>query len=305
MKTDLDLPPEELPWECVLESKPTIGEVPVWSGEESSMYWIDVYAGLLNRTHVDSGETTTWSVSETIGCYGLIEGEAAALVALQSGIYRLDFGTGGLEKKFDPPYDASRFRFNDGRTDKRGRFWVGNMPLKSLEGPMPIGESAFWYVNGAELRFGVDKMTIANGIAFNSDGSVLYLADDPSQSVLAFDYNNETGETSNRRPFATVPGGVTLDGAAVNTDDNYWIALPRQGTIAKFRPDGTLDRIIKSPTARPAMVCFGGPDLDQLYVTTMTRNYPSEEALKADPLAGAMFRVRVGATGLAEPKVVL
>jgi sugar lactone lactonase YvrE len=305
MKTDLDLAPEELPWECVLESKPTIGEVPVWSGEENSMYWIDVYNGLLNRTNVDNGETAAWPVDETIGCYGLIQGEAAALVALQSGIYRLDFGTGNLEKRFDPPYDPERFRFNDGRADARGRFWVGNMPLKSLAGPMPTGESAFWCVDGSDLRFGVDKMTIANGIAFSSDSTVLYLADDPSQSVLAFDYDLEAGQTSDRRVFVTVPSGVTLDGAAVDTEDNYWIALPRQGIIAKFRPDGSLDRVIKSPTQRPAMVCFGGQDLDQMYVVTMTRNYPSEEALKADPLAGAMFRVNVGATGLPEPKVVL
>ena len=305
MKTDLDLAPEELPWECVLESKPTIGEVPVWAGAENSMYWIDVYNGLLNRTNVDNGHTDTWDVHETIGCYGLIEGEAAALVALQSGIYRLDFGTGNLEKRIDPPYDPERFRFNDGRADARGRFWVGNMPLKSLSGPRPDGVSNFWYVENGELNFGVDKMTIANGIAFNADSTVLYLADDPSQSVLAFDYDLDTAKATNRRAFCTVPSGVTLDGAAVDTENNYWIALPRQETIAKFRPDGSLDRIIKSPTRRPAMVCFGGPDLGQLYVVTMTNNYPSKEELAADPLAGGMFRVNVGATGLPEPKVVL
>jgi sugar lactone lactonase YvrE len=305
VKTDLDLAPEELPWECVLESKPTIGEVPVWAGAENSMYWIDVYNGLLNRTNVDNGRTDTWDVHETIGCYGLIEGEAAALVALQSGIYRLDFGTGNLEKRIDPPYDPERFRFNDGRADARGRFWVGNMPLKSLSGPRPDKVSNFWYVENGELNFGVDKMTIANGIAFNADSTVLYLADDPSQSVLAFDYDLDTAKATNRRAFCTVPGGVTLDGAAVDTENNYWIALPRQETIAKFRPDGSLDRIIKSPTRRPAMVCFGGQDLGQLYVVTMTNNYPSKEELAADPLAGGMFRVNVGATGLPEPKVVL
>lgn len=305
MKTDFELDHERVTWELVLESKPGIGEVPVWSGDENCMYWIDVYAGLLNRTDVGTKETRTWEVGETIGCYGLIEGENAALVALQSGIYRLDLDSGKLEKRFDAPYDAERFRFNDGRTDRRGRLWVGNMPLKSLDGPMPIGESAFWYVDEGELKFGVDKMTIANGIAFSTDGSVLYLADDPNNSVLAFDYDNDTGRAANRRAFVTVPDGVTLDGAAVDTEDNYWIALPRQGTIAKFRRDGSLERIIDAPTSRPAMVSFGGPDLDQLYVTTMTRNYPSPEALAAEPLAGAMFRVDVGAQGLPEPKVVL
>ena len=87
-------------------------------------------------------------------------GIACVVLALQSGIYRLDLGSGNLDKRFDPPYDPSRFRFNDGRTDRRGRFWVGNMPLKSLAGPVPVGESAFWYVEGGELRPGVDKMTI-------------------------------------------------------------------------------------------------------------------------------------------------
>jgi L-arabinonolactonase len=305
MSSNFELPSEEVAWELVLESKPGIGEVPIWAGDENKMYWIDVYAGLLNRSDVDTKQTQTWEVGETIGCYGLIAGEDAALVALQSGIYRLDLGSGALEKRFDAPYDAERFRFNDGRADRRGRFWVGNMPLKSIEGPIPVGESAFWFVDGGELKFGVDKMTIANGIAFSTDGSLLYLADDPNQSVIVLDYDNETGEAANRRTFLTVPEGVTLDGAAVDTEDNYWIALPRQGKVAKFRRDGSLERIIKAPTSRPAMVSFGGPDLDQLYVTTMTRNYPTPEALAAEPLAGAMFRVDVGAHGLPEPKVVL
>jgi L-arabinonolactonase len=300
---NFEMQPETPDWECVLESKPGIGEVPIWSIEEDSIYWIDVYAGLLNRSDLKTRQTQTWSTPETIGSYALIEGEAAALVALQSGIYRLDFESGKIDKRFDAPYDPEKFRFNDGRCDRQGRFWVGNMPLRHREGPFPVGESAFWWPDGAELRFGVGKMTIANGIAFSVSGDRLYLADAPTSSVVLFDYDNETGKATNRRTFATVPESMSLDGATVDTEDNYWIASPKNGCILKFTPDGAIDRIIKAPTLKPAMVCFGGPDLRSLYVTTMTRNYPSQEALHSEPLAGGIFKLDVGAQGVPEPKV--
>jgi hypothetical protein len=200
--------PDAVQWERVAETSADLGEVPIWCSEESRLYWIDVYEGLLHRTDPESGKTETWSTRETIGCYALTDVEHVVAVALQSGIYRLDLQGGALEKIFDAPYDPARWRFNDGRADRRGRFWVGNMPLRSLAGPQPQGQSSFWRVEGAEMQLGVEGITVANGIAFGPQDDVLYLADRPTWSIQAFDYDIDTGVASNRRTFVHLPEGM-------------------------------------------------------------------------------------------------
>ena len=35
--------------ECVLDIRAELGECPIWSAEENALYWIDIYAGRLNR----------------------------------------------------------------------------------------------------------------------------------------------------------------------------------------------------------------------------------------------------------------
>jgi L-arabinonolactonase len=295
--------PEEPTWHCVLEAKAQIGEVPIWSAAESRLFWIDVTGQQLNRTEPDTGETTSWSTPETVGCYALDKGDEAAVVALQSGIFHLDLGSGRFEKMVDAPYDVQRFRFNDGRCDRSGRFWVGNMPLRTpgSTDPEPIGESAFWCLDGSDLRMGFEGITVANGIAFSPAGDVMYVADRPTWSIIAFDYDSRAGSTSGRRTFAPVPEGMVPDGAAVDADGGYWIALFRAGLIARFDPDGSLDRLVKAPMSLPTMVCFGGPGLRTLFVTT-ARRHLDEEGLRREPLAGAIFRCDVGATGIDEPR---
>jgi L-arabinonolactonase len=303
MSLNFDIRPEEPSWDLVLDAQAQIGEVPIWSVGESSLFWIDVFGQRLNRTDPRTGETQTWSTPETVGCYALCEGDQAAVVALQSGIFHLDLGSGRFDKMVDAPYDVQRFRFNDGRCDRAGRFWVGNMPLRTpgSSEPESIGESAFWCLDDHGLRMGFGGITVANGIAFSPQSDVIYVADRPTWSILAYDYDLGTGAASNRRTFTRVPEGMVPDGAAVDADGGYWIALFRAGLIARFRPDGGLDRLVKAPMSLPTMVTFGGPDLRTLFVTT-ARRHLDEEGIRREPLAGAIFRCDVGVTGLEEPR---
>lgn len=292
---------ETVAWECVLEPEVGIGEAPVWSPDQRCLFWIDVFAGRLHRTDPDSGITRTWELQETIGSFVLVEGTSSAVVALQSGIHLLDLESGERQLLHAAPYDPSRFRFNDGRCDRQGRFWVGNNPLAGVS-PRPVGASAFWCLEQSGLRLGVTGTTIANGIAFSPDGGTLYLADDESQSILAFDYDTTRGEASNRRVLASVPAGSVIDGAAVDTRGGYWVALPKNGLIARYTPEGELDRVIDAPTSFPTMVCFGGDDLRQMYVTTGRKDYDGVSP-EPEPRAGGIFRCDVGEQGIPEPRL--
>jgi len=284
-------------WECVLEARANVGECPIWSAEQRVLFWIDVYKPALYRTEPESGTTDSWLLPATVGSYAL-QAEGRAIVALSTGIYDLDLRSKHLTLLGEAPYDTRQYRFNDGRCDRQGRFWVGTTRLPTSS--RPNGSSAFWRFDQRGLSLEVQGTTTANGIAFSPDGRTLYLADEPNGQILALTYDPETGTASDLRTFACVPEGTVPDGAAVDSDGGYWIALIRAGRILRFGPDGTLDRELKAPCSTPTMVCFGGPGLGTLYVTTARRPL-DEEGLGREPLAGAIFRSDVGARGVSEP----
>ena len=101
--------------------------------------------------------------------------------------------------------------------------------------------------------------------------------------------------------FVQVESGVILDGAAVDVEGGYWIALYDAGKVVRYRPDGLLDREIVLPVTRPTMLAFGGSDLQTLYITTASHRL-SPEQRAAQPLAGGIFAVEAGVRGLPEPR---
>jgi sugar lactone lactonase YvrE len=138
-------------------------------------------------------------------------------------------------------------------------------------------------------------------MAFSPDGRTMYLSDShPSvQKIWAFDYDTSTGTPSHRRLFVdmqSLPGRP--DGAAVDVDGCYWICGNDAGLVHRFTPQGKLDQSLSVPVKKPAMCAFGGPALDTLFVTTIR---PSGIDLSDQPHAGAVFALRPGVQGMAEP----
>jgi sugar lactone lactonase YvrE len=290
---------EEPEWTCVVPAEAEVSEVPLWSGD--ALYWIDIFAPSLNRVSAD-GASRTWPLPELGGSFALCEGGRDALVAIGDGLHLLALESGELRRVAHAPYDRAHFRFNDGRCDARGRFWVGT--LRERTSDMPDGSGAFWRFDRDGLHRVIEGVTIANGIAFNPSGDAMYIADSVSSEVWAFDYDLDTGAVGTRRRFAALPAGTTPDGAAVDTDGCYWVTLFGAGRILRFAPDGRLDRELRAPVSYPTMVAFGGSGLDVMYVTSARRPLSPEERAR-EPLAGGLFACTVGATGIAEPRFAL
>jgi sugar lactone lactonase YvrE len=128
----------------------------------------------------------------------------------------------------------------------------------------------------------------------------MYIADRPNWQLLAFDFDADTAEVTNRRRFASVSEGQIPDGAAVDVEGGYWIAIFGAGRILRFLPDGTLDRELLAPVSHPTMVAFGGAELSDLYVTS-SRHFASA-VVSEEPQAGGVFRTSVKVAGLREPR---
>jgi len=280
---------------CVLDARAKLGECPVWSVRERALYWVDINAPSLNRFDPASGRNTVIPMPASIGCFALRE-LGGFIVALRDGIW-LAHSDGTLDRRIlKAPYDPATHRFNDGRCDRRGRFFAGSMNERR------DAESA------TLLRVDLDGtmtealagMTISNGLAWSPDGRTMYHADTPTHTVRAFDYDLDTGVPSRPRVFAQWQGETDRpDGGTVDSAGNYWTAFFRGGKVLQIAPSGETLAEYAIPAMCPTMCAFGGPDLKTLYVTTARQNRDDEELARL-PHSGGLFAMRVTVPGLPE-----
>ena len=287
-------------FECVLDAKAALGECPMWHQGEQRLYWIDAERNELHRFDPVTGIDECRQLDDHIGSFGFRKG-GGLVAALGSCFGFVDFGSGRIEPIVEVEADKTNTTFNDGRAAPGGRFFAGTMGV-------PVDprftRGAFYRLDpGGKVTQICDGMGTSNGLAFSPDGHILYHADSlPSvQTIWAWDHDPETGAVENRRVFATTHDLLGRpDGATVDAEGFYWSANVDGWQIVRFAPDGTIDRTIAVPVQKPSMPCFGGPDLDILFVTSISDG--GFAAMEPDqPLAGGLFACQPGVKGLLEP----
>jgi L-arabinonolactonase len=273
-----------------------IGEGPVWDVAEQALYFIDILGKKVLRFDPVSGETRDWAVPDVIGSMALRAG-GGAVVALATGVHTLDFDSGACAMLATSSDLNEMVQLADGKVDRRGRFIVG-----SSDRAMEQARGKLYVLEGdATLREIDSGIIIANGPCWSPDNSILYHSDSIRNTVFAYDYDIETGTAANRREFASTAelGGIP-DGATIDADGCMWMAICEGQKVVQFRPDGALERVIDMPVKCPASVMFGGPALDQLYVTSLSPAFLGREEA---PLDGCTFVIEgLGVTGLPEPR---
>lgn len=287
----------DTPFRCVLDTKSKLSESPTWSADEQALWFVDIAAPSLHRFDPATGAHAVMPMPSSIGCMGL-RAQGGVVVALRDGVWLAD-AHGRLERKVaDAPYDPAHHRFNDGRVDRQGRFWVGSMNERR------DAASAALYRLDADHSFHrvLDGITVSNGLAWSPDGRTMYHADTPTLTVRAFDFDPASGMPSNPRTFARWERETDRpDGAAVDGAGHYWIAHFRGGKVVELDPSGHTVREMAFPAMCPTMCAFGGPDLKTLYVTSARQDRPADE-LERFPRSGGVFAMRVDVPGITEPR---
>jgi sugar lactone lactonase YvrE len=287
--------------DLALDAKATIGESPLWSAAEGALYWIDIEKPALYRFEPASGALRSWPLTSDVGGFALLEKPPGALVALRSGLHRLDFGSGALTPLVKSPFDPRLFRFNEGACDAKGRFWIGVMfdPLEQASQKQKGALHSFTFEAG--LKSEADLSDLHNGMAWSPDGGTFYLSHSYKQRIFAHPYDLETGQMGEGGLLATLPDEAGIpDGAAVDVEGGYWMACHGGGRLRRLHPDGSVDRDIMLPVSQPTMCAFGGAGLDELYVTS-ARDSLSPGQLKEEPLAGGILCLRPGERGMVRP----
>jgi sugar lactone lactonase YvrE len=277
-----------------------LGESPLWHPDEQALYWCDIPGHQLNRWQPDSGRHSHWDMPcEPSCCAPLLGG--GLLLAMRDGLWCFDTASGERRRLADPPYDPTRQRFNDGKADAQGRFWVGTIDDQRQP------DAALYRLADGRLQRIAGGITVSNGLAFSPDGRTLYWSDTKAHVVWAFDLDDGDGSLSRQRVFQQfAPRSVDQppaayggrpDGAAVDSQGAYWVAMFEGQRLLRLAPDGRLLAELVLPVCCPTMPCFGGPDLRTLYITTARDHRPAAE-LAAQPLAGCVLQLRVDVPGL-------
>ncbi len=288
-------------WTALPVAPALLGESPFWHPDEAALYWCDIPGRALHRWVPASAAHTAWALPSEPGCCAPLPG-GDLLLACRDGLFRFHPPTGERRRLAGPPYDPARERFNDGKADPQGRFWVGTI----YEPRTPPDAALYRWADG-RLEHMVGDITVSNGLAFSPDGRTMYRSDTTAHRIYALDFDGSDGSLSRQRVFAEFPvkqAGQDLssyggrpDGAAVDAEGAYWCAMFEGQRLLRFAPDGRLLQEVPLPVRCPTMPCFGGPDLRTLYVTTARHNRPADE-LAAQPLAGAVLSCRVDVPGL-------
>jgi sugar lactone lactonase YvrE len=279
-----------------------LGESPLWHPVEQVLYWCDIPGHALNRFDPKTGAHQVWPFDTDVACCApLMDG--ALLLALRTGLVRFDPASGAAMPLTDKtPYDPKIERFNDGKADPQGRFWVGTI-YEPRDPPL----AALYRLAGGKLDKIADKITVSNGLAWSPDARTMYWADTKAHVVYAFDFERTDGSITNQRVFASFPGkavdqdlaayGGRPDGAAMDAQGGCWVAMFEGARLLRLSPEGSITHELKLPVRCPTMPCFGGADLKTLYITTAREKRAADEVAR-EPLAGCVLQLRVDVPGL-------
>lgn len=267
-----------------------LGENALWHPVLQRFYWIDIEIGRLHWLGADLQQVHHVDLPERIGSFGILDASSDApyqfVLALQSGFALFHPQSFKLRWLARPEQHIRGNRFNDGRTDRQGRFWAGSMVEHQYQTPQ-CGALYQLGPQGQALRH-LRQLQISNGLCWSLDGRVMYHADSPRHQIWRYDYVPASATLSNGRLFAEFAENASPDGATVDAEDYVWTALWGTSTVVRLDRNGQVCMTITLPVSQPSSVAIGGKHGDLLFITT-SRLGLNDQQLAEQPAAGELF----------------
>ena len=280
------------PITCIAKSNDRLGEGCMWDEKEQALWWLDIAVpSRIHKLAPATGAHRSWQFNVMLTAMAL-KPDGTLLVGGEYGLYHFNPASGALSE-FAQPENIKGNRGNDGAADAGGRFWFGTMQ----QNIGPKGEDLdITQSSGALYRVDQDgtstKMLgdvgVSNGPCWSPDNKVFYFSDSRAQIIWAFDFDLTSGTITNKRIHNDTKDHGYPDGATVDSEGFLWSARWEGSCVLRIDPKGRIDRIVEMPASRPTCVCFGGANLDTMYVTS-SKAHVMDDVLQRYPLQGGVF----------------
>ncbi len=281
---------------CIWNGNATLGEGPIWNEKDQSLFWVDIERNKIYQLYPETGIINHWVIEEQVTALAICQ-SGLPIVTYRHGFARFNQQAGTLGSLQPVVTPSDKVMFNDGKCHPSGKFFYAG--TKSLPETSPTG-ALYRLDTQGKVTLVVGEITVANGPAFSPDGKIMYFADSPKGLIFAFDVDPNTGDLSGQRTFTQVAKDDGYpDGMTVDREGCLWSAHWGGWRITRYKPDGSIDRVIKMPVPNVTSLCFGGKDYRTLFVTSAARDVDAEILQKA-PQAGSTFAIDMDVAGVAE-----
>ena len=284
--------------EHVVPAQNRLGETPIWAPAEKALYWVDWGGEPSCRFELATGKFTTFPVNLPVTALAR-RARGGWVAIVQTGIYAWDPKTNEYQRLAGQAVPARpELCYNDAAVDRQGRLLVGT--VNTQDPFLPDGGLYRLDPDGSIHELDTGYAT-ANGIGLSPDGRTVYVADQRHRQIMVLDYDPASGTTSRRRLFARLPDDEGMpDGLIVDAEGFVWSGHWDGWRLTRYDPSGKIERQVRFPVNHVISCAFGGPDLDELYVTTSSWGFSAQDRQKM-PQAGDLFRLRPAVKGLVEP----
>jgi len=275
-----------------------IGESPVWNPSENALYWVDVQARLIQRWRRSDQSIQRWQLDEPVGCIGLRE-RGGLVGASRTGFFFLDTDTGKATPISDPEAHLPDNRFNDGKVDRRGRFWAGT---RNFRDHSKASGALYRLDPDLSMHLMEEGLRCPNGMAWSPDDRLMYLCDTWTRKIFIYDFDADDGTLGKRELFAELKEDEGFpDGLTVDSDGYIWNAHYDGWRITRYAPDGKVERVIPMPIQHVTSLTFGDAGCRTLYVTSASLRLSESERLRQSS-AGSIFAIETEVKGIPEPQ---
>ncbi len=264
-----------------------LGENPLWNGDDDSLYWTDITGGKVHRFDLASGRHEVIYRGEPVGGFTFqANGDLLLFRVNDIALLEPDGGRVDSLKEFS---DDGAARFNDVIADPEGRVFAGTIGRTDASGGL------YRVDRDGAVTLLFRGTGVSNGMGFSPDLRVFYWTCSTRRRIYAFDYDGATGVLTRERVlYQAAEAEGFPDGMTVDRDGNIWSARWDGFSVVQHAPDGRVLAKFPFPVAKVSSLCFGGPALDEFFVTT-AGGMPGN-----DTADGSVYRWRAGASGLPE-----
>jgi len=285
-------------FQIVLNKRAELAETPFWDDKTNTLYWTDLFTGVVHRFDPETGTDEEFETGKQIGC-AIPCTSGKVLCVLEDGLYKLDPDDGSLELLLAVEADRTDFRFNDAGCDAVGRVFISSTSnYFGTPDFRPDMTGSFYMVDkDLSIKTIVPEMVHYNGICFSKDNKTMYVVDSFNFSILAFPYDLEVGPTGEPVTLIEVPREYfSIDGLVIDEEEQLYLTT-WSGWLLKY--DSASGKLVEATEIEcPYVSCpgFGGADRKDLYLTTSIWGY-GEAELEKYPAAGGILRTRTEVPG--------